>query len=101
MLSVYKYVQRDGNKFCSVGNPNFKYELNQYTVAELTNKYSGIYCFNRNGVNGVSKDTKRDFILLELHVTEDDFIRDEGLKVSVFRGVTPIREVLREEYERW
>jgi transcriptional/translational regulatory protein YebC/TACO1 len=100
-LRVYKFVDRKDDQLVSVGVNSFVYELGTYTECEIKNNGSGIYCFYKHGVNGVWKKTKEEFILIELEVDENDLIRNEGEKVCVFRAVTPIRIVDRDEYETW
>ncbi len=101
MDNVYKFVERDCDNYQSVGVSHFKYILNQYTQAVMNHPSSGIYCFYKTSVNKVHWHTKRDFILIELQVKEEDLLRIEEGDVCVFRGATPIREVPREEYEQW
>jgi len=102
MLLVYKYVetQADGT-LTSVGNPSFIYKMNEYVPAIITSDYSGIFCYFKEFVNNVHKHTKRDFELIECEALEEDLRRVENGKVCVFRGVTPLRIVPREEYANW
>lgn len=101
-MIVYKYViQKENGELVSNIDNEFKYNIGKIISCDIKNNYSGIYCFYKNGIKGVSSRTKKDFILLELEAREKDLLRQESDRVIVFKSVKPLRIVNINEYEKW
>lgn len=99
-MIVYKFVDLVGGELVSRYNSSFVYSLGETSEAEFTNKYSGIYCFNKAGVKKVSRFTEEYYVLLECFAKEEDLIRIDDV-VYVFKAVKPLRVVEKAEYSKW
>lgn len=90
-MKRYKYVINNKGILRSSVDPNFVYIIGETALANITDVYSGIYCFNDYGIEQVSEKTKRDFVLLELEVKEQDLLRQESETVFVYKKVEVIK----------